>query len=84
MMQAREPRYETPALAQWSRDSARSEQAVAGVAQPRQDVTLIVELSIEGGAIDDDIGMCLRQSANAFWRGNQAKKANAGRTGSLE
>ena len=43
--------------------SARSEQPIAGVAKPGQDVPVLVELAIERGAVHDHIGMRLARGA---------------------
>jgi hypothetical protein len=64
--------------------SPGSEEPVAGIAEPGQDVALGVELAIERGAIDDDIGMSDGQATYPFGSRDKAEEANASRPGALE
>ena len=50
----------------------RAEQAVAGVAQARHDVAVVVELEVNGGGEDRHIGVLGPQGRDAFGRGDQA------------
>src|SRR6185295_13229174 len=63
---------------------AGAEQAVAGVAQARQDVALRVELAVERGREDVDVRVRLEQPPHALGRGDDREEADAPGSGALE
>src|SRR5688572_440551 len=69
----------TPALPQ-----ARPELAVAGVAQAGHDVALLVELPVERGAVDVDVGMRVGDGLDALRRGDEVDEADPLRAPALE
>jgi hypothetical protein len=56
--------------------SPRSEQAIAGVAQTGQYVSLVVELPVERRTVHDDVRVGRREAAHPFRRGDEAEKPN--------
>src|SRR3954447_24386258 len=63
---------------------ARPELAVAGVAQARQDVALVVQLAVEGRAVDVDVWVSLRDGADALRRGDQVDELDPDGAPALE
>ena len=64
--------------------SPGSEEAIAGVAEPGKDVTVLIELSIECGADDRDVGMCVVDARHAGGSGDDTEEANTLGTGALQ
>src|SRR5216110_1122494 len=54
-----------------------AEQAIAGIPEPRQDVTVVVELAVERGGEDGDVGVGLEHATHALGRRDEAKEADA-------
>ncbi len=46
--------------------------SVAGVAQAWDDVAFFVEVVVEGGGVDGDVGVCVAEFLDAFWSGDEA------------
>src|SRR3989441_5481235 len=61
-----------------------AEQAIARVPQPRQDVAVVIELAVERGGEDGDVGVGLEQVTHAVGRGDEAEEADALGAGVLE
>src|SRR5436853_5272640 len=61
-----------------------AEQAIAGIPEPRQDVTVVVELAVERGGEDGDVGVGLEHATHALGRRDEAKEADALGAGVLE
>src|SRR5256885_6421654 len=61
-----------------------AEQAIARVPQPGQDVAVLVELAVERGGEDGDIGVGLEHAPHALGRGDEAEEADALGAGVLE
>ena len=61
-------------------DHARlcSKDAVAGVAQTGKDVTLVVELSVDGGTVNGDFRMLAMDRLNAFRGRDKTDESHAG------
>ena len=75
--ECRESRQQAGAL-------SRAEKTVTGIAEAREDVSLLVELTIERRAEDQDIGMCVGQTANTFGCGYEAEETDTRGAGTLE
>src|SRR5688572_26260819 len=60
-----------------SASSARSEQSVSSITKSGQYVAEVVELAIERGTVDLDVGVSLAQPSHAFGRRYQTEKTNA-------
>src|SRR5438094_4421920 len=54
-----------------------AEQAIAGIPEPRQDVTVVVELAVERGGEDGDVGVGLEHAAHALGRRDETQEADA-------
>src|SRR4026207_1190272 len=63
---------------------ACSEQPVACIAQAPQGVSLRVELPVECGAVDRDVGMLRLEAPDPFGRSYETEKPNSGGARSLE
>src|SRR2546427_4635329 len=63
---------------------SRAEQAIAGIPEPRQDVAVVVELAVERGGEDGDVGVGLEHAAHALRRRHETQEADALGTGMLE
>src|SRR5256884_4066985 len=61
-----------------------AEQAIAGIPEPRQDVTVVVELAVERGGEDGDVGVGLEHATHALGRGDEAEEPDALGAGVLE
>src|SRR5204862_3742666 len=61
-----------------------AEQAIAGIPEPRQDVTVVVELAVERGGEDGDVGVGLEHAAHALGRRDETQEADALGAGVLE
>src|SRR5438876_8467427 len=46
--------------------------AIAGVSQAGHDVAALVQLTVDGGDVDVDVGMRARKSGDSLWRRDQA------------
>ena len=57
--------------------SARAEQAVTGVAKSWQDIAVLIEFTVERGANNRHIRVCVVHSRYADWSGNDAEKTDA-------
>lgn len=57
-------------------DLFRSENPVAGIAETGNDIAVIVEVAVNRGGVDDNIGVQLMQHFNALGSGNKAHQAN--------
>src|SRR5437899_3764880 len=55
----------------------RAEQASAGIAGTGQDVAVVVELAVQRGGEDGDVGVGLEHATHAFGRRDQAEEADA-------
>src|SRR6266545_5003436 len=64
--------------------SARAEQAVARVPQAGEDVALVVELAVQGGGVDGDVGVGVEHGAHARGGRDEAQEANPLRAGALQ
>ena len=64
--------------------SERSEQPIARVAEPGQDVALRVQLAVERGAVHDDVGVRAGEALDALGRRDEAHEPDARRAGALE
>src|SRR5215204_190039 len=62
----------------------RSEDPVPGIAEPRQDIAMIVQLAIDRGRIDGDIGMRSLERADALGTGHETDEADRARLGFLQ
>ncbi len=71
-------------LRRFFRVLARAEQPVSCVTEPRKDIPLRVELSVEGSAVDRDVGMGGSQAPYSLRCSNEAQKPDTGGAGSLE
>src|ERR1019366_2027497 len=58
-------------------ETARNVQALAGVAESRQDVAAFIQFAIECGAQYRNVGMRVAHARDAKWRRDQAKKTDA-------
>ena len=63
---------------------ACAKQTIASVAEPWQDVALLVEFAIKGRAVDDDIRMRPREAADTFGSSDQAQKTDSCRAGTFQ
>src|SRR6266550_542180 len=61
-----------------------AEQPIAPVCQPRQDVAVVVELAVERGGEDGDVGVGLEHAPHALGRGDEAEEADPLGAGVLE
>src|SRR5687768_1025175 len=61
--------------------SAGPEEAVARVAEAGKDVALVVQLAVERGGEDGDVGVHLEHAGDALGRGHDAEEADAARAG---
>ena len=52
----------------------RSEKPIPRIAQARQDIAGLVELSIDGGRVDDNVRVGSREDSDALGRGDETKK----------
>src|SRR5260221_10176588 len=57
---------------------------VSGVAQARQDVAVLVELAVEGGGVDRDVGVRRQHLLHAGRRRDDAEEADRARARLLE
>src|SRR5437899_13104462 len=62
----------------------RAEQASAGIAGTGQDVAVVVELAVERGGEDGDVGVGLEHAAHALGRRDETQEADALGAGVLE
>src|SRR2546428_6149053 len=63
---------------------SRAEQAIAGIPEPRQDVAVVVELAVERGGEDGDVGVGLEHATHALGRRDEAEEADTLGAGVLE
>src|SRR5256886_6133395 len=61
-----------------------AEQPIARIPQPRQDVAAVVELAVERGGEDGDVGVGLEHAAHALGRRDETQEADALGAGVLE
>src|SRR6267143_5421826 len=54
-----------------------TEQAIARVPEPRQDVAVVVELAVERGGEDGDVGVGFEHATHALGRRDEAEEADA-------
>lgn len=57
--------------------SLGAKQAVAGIAEARYDIFLVVELFVNGGGVDGNIWMELVQIFDSLWGCQQANELDA-------
>src|SRR5437899_6719012 len=62
----------------------RAEQASAGIAGTGQDVAVVIELAVERGGEDGDVGVGLEHATHALGRGDEAEEPDALGAGVLE
>src|SRR2546430_14214838 len=61
-----------------------AEEAIARIPQSRQDVAAVVELAVERGGEDGDVGVGLEHAAHALGRRDETQEADALGAGVLE
>jgi len=61
-----------------------TEETITGIAETRQNVSVLVELAIKRRAEHLHIRMRALQSADTVWRGNETEKTNTRCTGALQ